>query len=328
MDKIFFISSIIILFIVLFFIVKKSKEIKKEQKLTADEIWEKKRKEYESEINEIAITKAELLENYNKLLEQQKSLLKDIKEKEAFNNSLFKIREEELNRIIDEKKKEGIKRIDVELEKIRQDKLTILNAEYKQFESDQEEIKRKTLIEIEEIINLLDDYRSQREAVNLAILREKEIKEKENFYKIVIPENDQEDIEVLKTIGPRLRNREALNKLIYDVFVKRPLNELIKRVTNGKEVSGIYKITYIKTGEAYIGKTTNISTRWQNHIKTACGLEGAARTTFHNRLEQDGIWNYTFEILEEVPKDKLSEREKFYIELYGTDTQLNMKKGG
>ena len=326
MDKIFFISSIIILLIVLFFIVKKSKEIKKEQKLTADEIWEKKRKEYESEINEIAITKAELLENYNKLLEQQKSLLKDIKEKETFNNSLFKIREEELNRIIDEKKKEGIKRIDVELEKIRQDKLTILNAEYKQFESDQEEIKRKTLIEIEEIINLLDDYRSQREAVNLAILREKELKEKEDFYKIVIPENDQEDIEVLKTIGPRLRNREALNKLIYDVFVKRPLNELIKRVTNGKEVSGIYKITYIKTGEAYIGKTTNISTRWQNHIKTACGLEGAARTTFHNRLEQDGIWNYTFEILEEVPKDKLSEREKFYIELYGTDTQLNMRK--
>lgn len=328
MDKIFFISSIIILLIVLFFIVKKSKEIKKEQKLTADEIWEKKRKEYESEINEIAITKAELLENYNKLLEQKKNLLKDIKEKETFNNSLFKIREEELNRIIDEKKKEGIKRIDAELEKIRQDKLTILNAEYKQFESDQEEIKRKTLIEMGEIINLLDDYRSQREAVNLAILREKELKEKENFYKIVIPENDQEDIEVLKTIGPRLRNREALNKLIYDVFVKRPLNELIKRVTNGKEISGIYKITYIKTGEAYIGKTTNISTRWQNHIKTACGLEGAARTTFHNRLEQDGIWNYTFEILEEVPKDKLSEREKFYIELYGTDTQLNMKKGG
>jgi hypothetical protein len=44
-------------------------------------------------------------------------------------------------------------------------------------------------------------------------------------------------------------------------------------------------------------------------------------------LEKDGLWNYTFEILEEVPKDKLTEREKFYIELYGTDKQLNMKKG-
>lgn len=327
MDKIILISSIIILLIVLFFIVKKSNEIKKEQKLTADEIWEKKRKEYELEINAITITKAELLENYNKLLEQQKNLLMDIKEKQTFNDSLFKIREEELNRIIEEKKKEGIKRINAELDKIHQDKLTMLNAEYIQFESDQQEVKRKTLVEIGEIMNLLDDYRSQREAVNSAILREKELKEKEDFYKIIIPEYDQEDMEVLKTIGPRLRNREALNRLIYDVFVKRPLNELIKRITNGKEISGIYKITYIKTGEAYIGKTTNISTRWQNHIKTACGLEGAARTTFHNRLEQDGIWNYTFEILEEVPKDKLSEREKFYIELYGTDTQLNMRKG-
>ena len=327
MDKIFIISSIIVLLIILFFVINRIKKLKKEQKLTADEIWEKKRKEYELEINAITITKAELLENYNKLLEQQKNLLMDIKEKQTFNDSLFKIREEELNRIIEEKKKEGIKRINAELDKIHQDKLTMLNAEYIQFESDQQEVKRKTLVEIGEIMNLLDDYRSQREAVNSAILREKELKEKEDFYKIIIPEYDQEDMEVLKTIGPRLRNREALNRLIFDVFVKRPLNELIKRITNGKEISGIYKITYIKTGEAYIGKTTNISTRWQNHIKTACGLEGAARTTFHNRLEQDGIWNYTFEILEEVPKEKLCEREKFYIELYGTDTQLTMRKG-
>ena len=190
----------------------------------------------------------ELLENYNNLLEDYKRVSGEVKLKEDFNNSLFKIREEELNRIIEEKKKEGIKRVNAELEKIHQDKLTMLNAEYVQFESDQQEVKRKTLVEIGEIMNLLDDYRSQREAVNSAILREKELKEKEDFYKIIIPEYDQEDMEVLKTIGPRLRNREALNKLIYDVFVKRPLNELIKRITNGKEISGIYKITYIKTG--------------------------------------------------------------------------------
>lgn len=328
MDKIFTISSIIILLIVLFIVINKIKELRKEQKLTADEIWERKRKDYQLKLNSLNTARIELLKNYNNILEDYKRVSGEVKLKEDFNNSLFKIREEELNRIIEEKKKEGIKRVNAELEKIHQDKLTMLNAEYAQFESDQQEIKRKILAEIGEIVNLLDDYRSQRESVNLAILREKELKEKENFYKIVIPEYDQEDMKTLKSIGPRLRNREALNKLIYDVFVKRPLNELIKRITNGKEISGIYKITYIKTGEAYIGKTTNISTRWQNHIKTACGLEGAARTTFHNRLEQDGIWNYTFEVLEEVPKDKLGEREKFYIELYGTDTQLNMKKGG
>jgi hypothetical protein len=37
---------------------------------------------------------------------------------------------------------------------------------------------------------------------------------------------------------------------------------MIKRVTGGRKVGGIYKITYKKTGEAYIGKTTDFSTRW------------------------------------------------------------------
>ena len=102
---------------------------------------------------------------------------------------------------------------------------------------------------------------------------------------------------------------------------------MIKRVTGGRKIGGVYKITYKKTGESYIGKTTDFSTRWQNHCKTAIGLEGAARTTLHNRMARDGLWNYTFEILEEVDKDNLSAREGYYIDLYGTKTQLNMKEG-
>ena len=138
MDKIFFISSIIILLIVLFIVINKIKELRKEQKLTADEIWERKRKDYELELNSLNTTRMELLENYNNLLEDYKRVSGEVKLKEDFNNSLFKIREEELNRIIEEKKKEGIKRVNAELEKIHQDKLTMLNAEYVQFESDQQ----------------------------------------------------------------------------------------------------------------------------------------------------------------------------------------------
>ena len=104
---------------------------------------------------------------------------------------------------------------------------------------------------------------------------------------------------------------------------------MIKRVLAGRDnVSGIYKVTNKQTGEAYIGRSSNISTRWQNHCKTAIGLDRAASSTFHNRLAKDGIWNYTWEVLEEVPKEKLPEREIFYIDLYGTKQQLNMKAGG
>ena len=43
---------------------------------------------------------------------------------------------------------------------------------------------------------------------------------------------------------------------------------------------------------------------------------------------KNGIWNYTFDIVEEVDKDKLSEREKFYIDFYDTvNYGLNQKRG-
>lgn len=189
--------------------------------------------------------------------------------------------------------------------------------------------KHKLLLEsdILSIQEKLDDFRARQEAVNKAVLREKELQEKEDFYSIQINENDKEDIATLQKMDLQLHNRDVIPKLIWDLFIRRPAQEMIKRITGGREISGIYKITNKKTQEAYVGKTTSISTRWQNHLKTAIGLDAAARSTLHTRLAADGIWNYTFEILEEVPKDQLSARESYYIELYGTKQQLNMKSG-
>lgn len=190
-------------------------------------------------------------------------------------------------------------------------------------------IKNKEQItsEISTLQISLDDFRARQDAINQAILRRKELEEREEFYSIQVPENNKEDIAVLQSMDLRLHNRDVIPKLIWELFIRRPTQEMIKRVTGGRDISGIYKITYKNTGEAYIGKTTSISTRWQNHIKTVIGLEGAARTTLHNRMAKDGLWNYTFEILEEVDKDHLSAREAYYIDLYGTKQQLNMKNG-
>ena len=193
-----------------------------------------------------------------------------------------------------------------------------------------EDSKQIRLEELRSLQKEVNDFRLACDSINASILRERKIKEDADFFKIIISEQDKEDWIIINSIEKKLNNKKILNKLIFDVFVKRPLDELIKRVTSGKTICGIYKITYEETGESYIGKTTNIATRWKNHIKTACGVEGGAtKTTFHNRLSEDGIWNYTFEILEEVPKEKLGEREKFYINLYGTkDYGLNTKAGG
>lgn len=173
----------------------------------------------------------------------------------------------------------------------------------------------------------VNDFQAKRAAINEAIAREKELQENEAFYSIDISKNDQEDISILQSMDLRMHNRDVIPKLVWELFIRRPCQEMIKRVTGGRKISGIYKITYKVTGESYIGKTVDIATRWQNHVKTAIGLEAAARATLHNRLAKDGLWNYTFEILEEVDKDNLSAREGYYIELYGTKSQLNMKAG-
>ena len=173
----------------------------------------------------------------------------------------------------------------------------------------------------------LEDFHRQREAINEAIKRERELSEKEDFYKIQLTQNDIEDIKLLDSMKDRLCHKEVLPKVIWESIARRPVSEMIKRVV-GQKVGGIYKITYIPTGEAYIGRTVNFKDRWQAHIQTALGMEKAASSTLHTHMARNGIWNYNFEILEEVPKDKQSEREKFYIDLYGTQKQLNIKAGG
>lgn len=201
------------------------------------------------------------------------------------------------------------------------------NWKKQQFQEDFNVMLEAYQDEIAEVQAKFDEFQAKRAAVNEAILREKELQDKESFYSIDIPKNDQEDIQVLQSMDMRLHNRDVIPKLIWELFIRRPCQEMIKRVTGGRKIGGIYKITYKKTGEAYVGKTTDFATRWANHCKTAIGLEGAARATLHNRLGKDGLWNYTWEILEIVDKDHLSSREAFYIDLYGTKTQLNMKDG-
>lgn len=205
---------------------------------------------------------------------------------------------------------------DLKLEKEKQGKLV-------------EEYRAKAKEKQLEIQKELDDFHKRRVAINEATLRERELKEKEDFYRVCLSNEDVEDIATLNSLRPRLlRHGEIIPKIIWEAILYRPVNEMIKRITNGKKICGIYKVTYTKTGESYIGQTTDIKTRWQNHIKTAIGLEAAASSTFHNRLGKDGIESYTWEILEEVEKDQLREREKYWIELYETHKSgLNMKVG-
>lgn len=172
--------------------------------------------------------------------------------------------------------------------------------------------------ELEELTAVIENFRQQQAAINEEIRRRREIAEQTDFYRIVLSEDAKHDIRVLQSIRQNLKNSEKLDKLIYDVYVAKPVLEMTKRVLKGKDLSGIYKITRLSTGEAYVGKSSAVLSRWKGHAKTAMGAEAVAHSMLHIAMEQDGIDQFTFELLEEVPKEKLSEREKFWIDFYQT----------
>ena len=74
--------------------------------------------------------------------------------------------------------------------------------------------------------------------------------------------------------------------------------------------------TRMKTLEMYIGQTTSFDKRLQEHTRSALGIGTLASSMLHKKMYEDGPEQFLWQILEVVPKDKLRERESYYIDFY------------
>lgn len=140
----------------------------------------------------------------------------------------------------------------------------------------------------------------------------------------------QEDITYLmNTVANRLKNPDVLYKLVWSEFIQKPTNEMLNYVLPQKDCAGIYKITNDRNKKAYIGRSTSVRKRLTDHIKSSVGISTIADQRIHQAMREEGIWNFTFELIEECDKERLNEREKFYIAAFQTE-QLgyNQKAGG
>ena len=147
--------------------------------------------------------------------------------------------------------------------------------------------------------------------------RQEEMKTQSEFYKLQISVEDLDDICELKQVEKRLSKKEVLNKLIYKVYFEKPYTDLIGRVV-GKEVkTGIYKITNTLNQKVYIGQAVNIAERWKQHIKRALGAEPLTQNKLYPAMQKDGVWNFTFEIIEICEKSQLNEREQYWQKFFG-----------
>lgn len=263
---------------------------------------------------------------YNKDIEEKNNLLKEIYN--SYTQDIKNIQQQienksqELNRL---------KTIEDNQEEIARQSFTnycnILDNEYKE----KEEEYNKLLVELEyaydakydglaatlaQINTDLDKIKQTRAATMEAQRKEKEIEENFQFYSISIDAKDRNDIQTLERVKKDLNSPRILSMLIWTTFFRDKMTELCNNVLGTKTIVGIYKITNQETKECYIGQSVDIAKRWKDHAKCGLDIDRPQGNKLYQNMIEYGLWNFTFELLEECPREQLNEKEKFYISLY------------
>ena len=162
----------------------------------------------------------------------------------------------------------------------------------------------------------LDKIRATRAAAIEAQRKEKEIKEQLAFYCLTPTNSELDDVRKLERIKPDLHNPRILSMLIWSTYFQKPMTALCNNVLGTTTVTGIYKITNQKDNMCYVGQAVDVATRWKQHAKCGLGIDTPANNKLYKAMIQDGIWNFSWELLEQCPRSDLDEKEKFYINLY------------
>ena len=207
------------------------------------------------------------------------------------------------------------------LEEDYKEKSEILKTTFDKYSNDLKERKEQLDKEIQQ-------YEDKQKAIIEQFKKDEETKQQQDFYHIKLNDVEKKDVAQLKRLALEFSKPEALKKVIYEVYYKARLEELFKRVLGeNKDKGGIYKITNINNQKVYIGKTTKFMERWRVHSKRGCGLD-TIKNILYDNMYQDGLENYTWEIVEVCSKEQQTEREKYWIDFYkSNDYGYNQRVG-
>lgn len=183
--------------------------------------------------------------------------------------------------------------------------------------------------QLAEQLDKVNDLKAKQLAYIQAQQREEEKQSNIDYYRLVISNSDKNEISMLRNIQLQFVHKDAIDKLIWEVYYKPAFDILVSHVYNSaSKICGIYKITNLENGQAYIGQSVDCKERARQHIKA--GLSSSRATNkLYQQMQDDGLYNFTFEVLEEVPREKLNERETYWIDFYKTkEYGMNGTKGG
>lgn len=275
----------------------------------------KNQKQIDKEIEE---TNKKLLQNFNNLSMRENNLKYEIDILEQQHKDKTE-RLKELNQLTEDMNKSAASAFAQYVE--------ALESSYKQIEEEFESnietldnsyinIQDQYISKIDSVKADLDKISATRAAAIEAQLNEERIKKEKEFYSIKLSTLELKDVKVLRSIEPQLNNPRVLSMLIWQTFYRDRMTEVCNNVLGATTVTGIYKITNQLNGIYYIGQAVDVAKRWKDHAKCGLGIDAPASNKMYAAMQQDGLENFTWELLEKCSSIELNEKEKFYIELY------------
>lgn len=205
-----------------------------------------------------------------------------------------------------------------------------LESEYKQKEKEYDaigksiakaydDLQEQLMKQLAETKKELDKMRATHAAAIEAQIKEKEIEENTDFYCLKISNDELADIHTLERVKPKLNQPRILCMLIWSTYFQKPMTSLCNNVLGVEDICGIYKITNQLNKMCYIGQSVDIAKRWKDHAKCGLGIDTPAKNKLYKAMQEEGLENFSWELLEKCSKEELNEKEKFYIDLYQSD---------
>lgn len=287
-------------------------------KLQEKQIINKKElEEYRNELNEtrhkVNNVKRQLEFSQKELDQSIDRTKKEIEHQQQLKNIIFSQIEEQINEQKNNATKELVDWLDLEKSKT----IEALTTQQELVASEKLELDRQLRI-------AQDHYRSI--TSHLETLQSDEF---EDLNSLLIDKLDAQDIDyLLHNVQNHIINKTIIPKFIWTFYLKNSFDNLCVRsnITNN---SGIYKITNKINKKAYIGKATKLKNRLSQHIKGAIGMTTVSDQEVHRIMNEEGIENFTYEVILECPKEQLGQHEKYYIDFFNTVEQgYNVRAGG
>jgi len=247
----------------------------------------KENQNYRDIKQEVNIAQKELIDTRNNLNDIQNNILKTVDNQKELSQRAFKNYCETLEKQYEEQEKEYDMYKDA-------------------LETSYSNLQLKLMREADEVKEELDKIKATRAAAIQAQTREKEIEENLSFYCLSVSDNELKDISILESIKPKLNNPRILSMLIWKTYWQKPMDRVCADIIGTATKTGIYKITNIKTKECYIGQAVDLSTRFKQHCKCGLGIDTPAGNKLYKAMQEYGIWNFSWEVLEEVPSAQLN----------------------